>query len=212
MESGKEEQSFNEVSDEKLKVLFKDKKIQKLWMKAEQAGLTEIELKLLKEEFTHHQDKVDQFYSILDAKEYRQNQTDIDNNLPFQDFENIDDTLGTAEAVRGKHRSLKDSYDRLHRMVLDGPKHKDFSEPRVQTLWRTALKAGFPSEELESLQVELRHYEQRLGKLNHLQAIHAEGMKHDLEDLPGKIKLQERKVEKLHAELESRIMQRRLEL
>lgn len=48
------------------KSLFKDKKLNKLWAKAETAGFTSIELEALKEEFTHHQDKIDQYYSILE--------------------------------------------------------------------------------------------------------------------------------------------------
>lgn len=47
------------------KSLFKDKKLNKLWEKAEMAGFTTIELEALKEEFNHHQDKIDQYYAIL---------------------------------------------------------------------------------------------------------------------------------------------------
>nr|CAG4643342.1 EOG090X09CU [Ilyocryptus agilis] len=46
--------------------LFKDKKLNKLWLKAESAGFTETELRLLKDEFAHHQEKVDQFYKLLE--------------------------------------------------------------------------------------------------------------------------------------------------
>jgi hypothetical protein len=35
--------------------LFKDKKLDKLWQKAQKSGLTEEELLLLKSEFMHHQ-------------------------------------------------------------------------------------------------------------------------------------------------------------
>lgn len=50
----------------KNKSLFKDKKLNKLWERAEVAGFTPEELNALKEEFLHHQDKVDMYYSILD--------------------------------------------------------------------------------------------------------------------------------------------------
>lgn len=62
---------FNEASEDRInKSLFKDKKLNKLWSKIETAGFTSIELKALQEEFTHHQDKIDQYYSLLtDIKE-----------------------------------------------------------------------------------------------------------------------------------------------
>lgn len=47
------------------KSLFKDKRLNQLWEKAERAGFTAEELKALHEEFNHHQEKVDQFYSLL---------------------------------------------------------------------------------------------------------------------------------------------------
>lgn len=66
--------------------IFKDKKLNKLWLKAESAGFTgkkikiasvksldinfysylETELKVLREEFIHHQEKVMQFYSLME--------------------------------------------------------------------------------------------------------------------------------------------------
>lgn len=51
----------------KNKSLFKDKKLNNLWEKAEVAGFTADELNELKEEFNHHQDKVDVYYSLLDG-------------------------------------------------------------------------------------------------------------------------------------------------
>lgn len=62
----KEHNAFNEASDDYInKSLFKDKKLSKLWAKAETAGFNSIELEALREEFNHHQDKIDQYYSIL---------------------------------------------------------------------------------------------------------------------------------------------------
>lgn len=57
---------LNEASDKHInKSLFKDKKLNKLWQKAETAGFTQEELLALREEFGHHQDKIDQYYSLL---------------------------------------------------------------------------------------------------------------------------------------------------
>lgn len=57
---------LNEASDKYInKSLFKDKKLNKLWQKAETSGFTQEELLALREEFGHHQDKIDQYYSLL---------------------------------------------------------------------------------------------------------------------------------------------------
>lgn len=87
------------------------------------------------------------------------------------------------------------------------------------------LKSDFTPDEVESLRTELRHYEQRLQKLRYLQAQHnLQKLKQETKeetnksladekvDLPQRIKLQQRKVEKLQADLEIRITQRHLEL
>lgn len=127
---------------------------------------------------------------------------------------------------RSTHRQLKHGYDRLERMTLLGPKSRDFEEPKVQGLWKIALKGDFSPEELESLRTELRHYEQRLQKLRFLQSQKAKSdlssddlnldkrtnENTDAQELGQRIKLQSRKVEKLHADLEARITQRHLEL
>lgn len=87
------------------------------------------------------------------------------------------------------------------------------------------LKSDFSQDEIESLRTELRHYEQRLQKLRYLQAQHnLQKLKKDAQedfnesiageksDLRQRIKQQQRKVEKLQADLETRITQRHLEL
>lgn len=47
------------------KSLFQDQRLNHLWDKAEKAGFSAEELQALKEEFTHHQEKVDQYYNLL---------------------------------------------------------------------------------------------------------------------------------------------------
>lgn len=51
----------------KNKSQFKDKKLNKLWEKAELAGLSADELNTLKEEFNHYQTKVDEYYELLNS-------------------------------------------------------------------------------------------------------------------------------------------------
>jgi hypothetical protein len=48
------------------KSLFKDKKLNKLWEKAEISGFTPEELSTLKEEFQHHEEKIDLYYKMLE--------------------------------------------------------------------------------------------------------------------------------------------------
>lgn len=45
---------------------FKDKKLNKLWNKAELAGFTADELSELKKEFAHYDEKVEMYYKLLD--------------------------------------------------------------------------------------------------------------------------------------------------
>lgn len=67
-----------------------------------------------------------------------------------------------------------------------GPNSKDFVEPKVQQLWKLALQGDFKPQELESLRVELLHYEARLLKLRHMQAEHASNS----DKLTGKVNQQ----------------------
>jgi alpha-2-macroglobulin receptor-associated protein len=50
----------------KNKSLFKDKKLNKLWERAELGGFSPEELQTLKEEFLHHEEKVGMYYSMLE--------------------------------------------------------------------------------------------------------------------------------------------------
>ncbi|XP_076042461.1 alpha-2-macroglobulin receptor-associated protein [Oratosquilla oratoria] len=233
------ERYLNEVSDQKiLKAVFKDKKLNKLWTKAEQSGFSEEELKALKEEFTHHQDKVDEYYSILESmnnrNEYSKNH--ISNEiLSFDNFQELEGSSksvkSSSNTVREKHRELKEGYDRLHKVASTGPDSKEFLEPKVALLWKMATRADFTQAELESLHTELKHYEHRLLKVRHLTGQMAVAHERDgriidthdekLENMVSsegqrimleRIEKQKRKVEKLHEDLEMRIMQRHLEL
>ncbi|KAF5307358.1 hypothetical protein FQR65_LT07075 [Abscondita terminalis] len=225
---------FNEANDDHInKSLFKDKKLNKLWAKAESAGFSYEELKALREEFNHHQDKIDEYYSILhEVKEGEDNQDENSVDEKLERFNSINreevpqkDFLDKANLLRDKHRDLRDGFDRLHRLSAKGPNSKEFFEPKVEGLWKIALDANFSPEELESLRVELLHYENRLLKLRHLQAEAAldddrrkekkmlSGGKSDgILMLEDNIKKTARKVEKMHINLEAKIMQKHVEL
>jgi len=215
------------------KNLFKDKKLNKLWEKAERVGFTEKELKTLKEEFSHHQDKLDDYYMFMESL------TNEDKNLMKNDLPGVNGLLEDSDepsergqkqqdsklhVIREKHQKIKDSIDLLHKKTSLGPNSEDFSDPKVQGLWKIAMKADFTSDELNSLRTELKHYEKRLEKLQQLQGelflksefkakdhhLHTDG---DMKSVyTDKIKRQERTIEKLHNVLEERIMNRHTEL
>lgn len=174
----------------KNKSLFKDKKLNKLWEKAEVSGFSADELSTLREEFLHHQDKVDMYYNLLDnvqsgKKDHHENavnEEDLDRFNEIAHAEEVastvdinanaknNDYLHEANLLREKHRDLRDNYDRLERLSAKGPNNKEFIEPKVQGLWRMAAASNFSTDELASLKVELLHYESRLLKLRHLHA------------------------------------------
>lgn len=134
------------------------------------------------------------------------------------------DYIDKANLIRDKHRDINDGFDRLFLLASKGPNSKEFVEPKVQGLWKIALETNFSSSELESLRVELLHYEDRLLKLRHLQAeaaltdqhlkdLKAAGVKSDgMVTMEDNIKKHARKVEKLHLNLETKIMQKHIEL
>ncbi|KAJ8954979.1 hypothetical protein NQ318_000410 [Aromia moschata] len=230
--------ALNEATDKHInKSLFKDKKLNKLWEKAETSGFTQEELLALKDEFGHHQDKIDQYYALL--HETKGNPEDhvensVDDSLDkyntievLEEKEPNKDYLDKVNLLREKHNEIRDGFDHLYLLAAKGPASKEFVEPKVQGLWKVALESNFTPSELESLKTELLHYENRLLKLRHLQAEHAlheekvkektkmniAGGKTDRASLmEDNIKKQARKVEKIHLDIETRIMQKHIEL
>ncbi|KAG0723915.1 Alpha-2-macroglobulin receptor-associated protein [Chionoecetes opilio] len=213
-----------------LKAIFKDKKLNRLWTKAEASGFTEVELKALKEEFQHHQDKVDEYYALVQDKS--QKHEDDENHLTndikkfdlLQDLEASDKAQpGPTNTIKEKHQDLKSNMDRLHKLAVSGPDGQEFFEPKVSKLWNLAIRGDFTKEELESLHTELKHYEHRLLKVRHMTGqmdLLQERAGDDIEKLQsseGQLIMQERlakhqrTIEKLHEDLEMKIVQRHLE-
>lgn len=161
---------------------MKDKKLNKLWQKAEMAGFTAEELSALKEEFSHHQDKVDQYFQLL--ADVRTNEVNHDESKPPQKtpqqevikwvfLDSVDDKLDKFNEIefreegepkkdyldkinllRDNHREIKEHFDHLSLLAESGPASREFVEPRVNRLWRIALESNFSSSELESLKVK----------------------------------------------------------
>ncbi|XP_058453717.1 alpha-2-macroglobulin receptor-associated protein-like, partial [Malaya genurostris] len=189
------------VDNYKNKSLFKDKKLNKLWEKAEASGFTKEELDALKEEFEHHQEKIDVYYNLLEQLGDDDGKgANVHENAVNEDEQDRFNEIGTAEEdsndiraqqtggnkqnaylhksnqLRDKHREIRDNFDRLDRIASKGPNSQDFIEPKVQGLWRIAVSTNFTADELASLKVELLHYESRLLKLRHMHAEHALSM------------------------------------
>uniref|UniRef100_A0A2P2I5J3 Alpha-2-macroglobulin receptor-associated protein-like n=1 Tax=Hirondellea gigas TaxID=1518452 RepID=A0A2P2I5J3_9CRUS len=225
-------------------LLFKDKKLNRLWEKAERSGFTQVELKALREEFQHHQDKVDEYHSLLrtpaDTAAHN-NELDFNDAQSLNHFSSMEENeipgAGLVNSIREKHRDLKEGYHRLHKLSTSAADSKEFIEPKVAGLWKLAAAADFTTEELESLHTELKHYENRLLKVRHLTGellrLRKTGGVHDehpdretqLEQklnevsqtegdrlLQGRVAKQRRTVDKLHMDLENRILQRHSEL
>uniref|UniRef100_A0A3F2Z497 Alpha-2-macroglobulin RAP C-terminal domain-containing protein n=1 Tax=Glossina pallidipes TaxID=7398 RepID=A0A3F2Z497_GLOPL len=216
------------------KSLFKDKKLNRLWEKAEISGFTPEELESLKQEFQHHQDKINIFYSLLETlgstvdnkheNAINEDEFDAFNMISNDPNENEIETPQMSlkkyenqiNQVRDHHRGIADHYDRLERLIATGPHNQDFIEPKVQGLWRIAQANNFTDNELSSIKVELHHFEARLLKLRHLHAEHAlqkekyKNEKHQdksqrFEDMEDNIKKQTRKVEKIQESIEKSI-------
>lgn len=176
------------------KSTFRDKKLNKLWDKAEVSGFTPDELKALKEEFQHHQEKIDLYYNLLEnignenkKTEYQENAINEEelesyNEIPDNNEDENDviplqkinkEQTENINQLRKHHHEIRDNFDRLERLTGRGPNSEDFIEPKVQGLWRVALTSNFSNDELSSLKAELHHYESRLLKLRHLHVEHA---------------------------------------
>jgi len=190
------------------RALFKDKKLERLWQKANKVGLKEEELLLLKNEFQHHQEKLDQFHQLKEFEVKSQDGNLKSNSIHLLDDE--DKETFDFNTLDGKAKALKEDYHRLHRLATNA-NPTEFVEPKVRGLWKLAQEADFNDEELESLRQELHHYEQRMVKLHHLKA-----------DFETDERLEEKKnrklakhadsVDKLHAELAAKIAARHSEL
>ncbi|XP_062594394.1 alpha-2-macroglobulin receptor-associated protein-like isoform X2 [Saccostrea cucullata] len=183
---------------------LRDKKLQKLWKKAEFAGFSESEMEKLKEEFLHHQMKVDEYNSLQE------------NFDPIAEQNRVKKTRKLE--LKTMFRDLKTDYDKLESMAagVNDP-DKSFQDPRVYELWALAQRAKMSPSELESIKTELQHFEHRLQKHEYYQdqlRISDEAIKinHKNEEVPEKhAKLEQmardygRKVEKYHTDLKYRI-------
>ncbi|XP_037069031.1 alpha-2-macroglobulin receptor-associated protein-like, partial [Pollicipes pollicipes] len=212
-------------------LLFKDKKLNRLWEKAEKAGFSQEELKQLREEFQHHQQRLDEYYELVEEQQQAREQAEELSNEILESDEPAAKSLKANKSysdyksrINELHETVRQGYDRLHVASISGLAGRDFTEPKVDGLWQIALKADFNAEELDSLRVELKHFEERLKKLRHIQLeMLGADQRHGFDRDPPeksegrkvydrKIRDQERHVEKLQLMLEDKILNRHTEL
>ncbi|XP_014205942.1 alpha-2-macroglobulin receptor-associated protein [Copidosoma floridanum] len=211
------------------KDVFRDKRLNQLWAKAERGGFTHEELETLKEEFDHHQDKVDEYMSLLSEIEAGDpdkhenslhDKPDSWNEIESAEEQSNDipgnkkDYLSKANMLKNMHLDLRSQYDHLEGITSKGPGYKEFVEPKVQLLWKMALEAKFSHQELESLKEELLHYETRLIKLRQMHTDAALEAARQGKDQPNDthIKRHVLSVEKLHNEIQDKILSKHTEL
>ncbi len=238
--------SSNSYSDQYLeKQIFRDKKLDKLWKKAEKSGLNDEQLKILKEELRHHELKIEQYYQLIDdinknEELQRSRGQDWENSMNRvlqeedvrpEDVRPAGHQLNDAhQALKDKHFEIKENFKLLSDKIsknFDGFKSttNEFEEENVEKLWQLALKSDFNNDELMSLKEELEHYQNRIRKLKFFESQlesdsiagkqindNIDGDFDDDKHLKKKVKELNHKVNKIHNELESRIMQRHIEL
>lgn len=172
-----------------LKGAFRDKKLDKLWKKAELSGFTQEELMILHEEFQHQQEKLDEHYDTMNlieeelvtkARETERTENSIDDetNVKLEKKEEspsekrIRLDLNANQILKEKYGDIKKNIDQLQKKIASGKvddKNGPFEEPPVNELWSAAVEGKFTKSELESLKEELQHYEARIKKLKHFQ-------------------------------------------
>ncbi|XP_055340041.1 LOW QUALITY PROTEIN: alpha-2-macroglobulin receptor-associated protein-like [Paramacrobiotus metropolitanus] len=169
---------------------FKDKKLNKLWEKAQRAGFSDEELQNLKTEFIHHQQKVDDYYEKFDEaisgnekKPESDNEdgdyqikdqwndltselteSELEDQVPMPSATPKEETVELDKKLKDLTKNYGNLKERVNRHTQDLSEF-NFKEDRVEELWNQAVGAGFDREELLSLRNELQHFEKKLQKL-----------------------------------------------
>jgi hypothetical protein len=123
----------------------------------------------LREEFYHHEKKVNDYNDR--AKEY--NKIPHENSVHVLLDDDAEARLKTeTKKLKQEFRDVQDGYQRIADKIGNSTTVGDFTftNPRVKELWQQALdKKSFSKAELDSIKLELKHFEGRLEKLRFLE-------------------------------------------
>lgn len=207
----------NLPEDDKKQVHFKDKKLQSMWKRAEEAGFTERDLEKLREEFWHQQMKIDEM-NFLKQELGVEDVTDNEVQGAKKPGKTPEEKKALEYDLRSQGKDIKAGYYKLENVMSEFDREEpEFRDHRVYKLWAMARKTDWSPEELESFKEELLHFEQRLQKHEHYEEQlmqSAQALKDQVDDgkYPEKhMQLEERtqdlarKVKKLHDELKMRV-------
>lgn len=216
--------------------LFKDTKLDKLWKKAQKIGLTEPQLKILKEELRHYEGKLDQYHHLIDQLGHanKKESADIDNHInAFLEAEEEGPTRAEEmdAKLKEKHLELKEDYKRISDSIYKASSGEalkgEFEEEKASQLWRLALKSNFTDDELDGLRDELLHFQNRIKKLKFFEAQlessrpatakptgkdHLEARSEQQKHAEKRVQELDHHVNKLHSEIERKILERHSEL
>lgn len=175
---------------------FRDKRLDKLWRKAEKSDLSEDQLMILYEEFQHQQDKLEEHYATmndleekiersaekLDAEHVNSLESDQETKIPAKktkssNFKEASSKKKTRkddpkyQHLHDEYKQTKKQIEKLHDKISGKEQIGDsaFEEPVVEDLWNAAKSVNFSDEELKDLKDELTHYQIRVKKLKHFE-------------------------------------------
>lgn len=207
----------NLPEDDKKQVHFKDKKLQSMWKRAEEAGFTERDLEKLREEFWHQQMKIDEI-NFLKQELGVEDVTDNEVQGAKKPGKTPEEKKALEYDLQSQGKDIKAGYYKLENVMSEFDREEpEFRDNRVYKLWAMARKTDWSPEELQSFKEELLHFERRLQKHEHYEEQlmqSAQALKDEVDDgkYPEKhMQLEERtqdlarKVKKLHDELKTRV-------
>ncbi|VDK73944.1 unnamed protein product, partial [Onchocerca ochengi] len=110
------------------------------------------DLKDHEQKIKHYEQKVQQFNEFSD-------------NVLIENSFETNDRLNRELKVH--HSNIMDSYEKLHQKVVQ-MSQKMFNNEKVENLWHLAVQnSNFTASELESIRVELNHFDKRLEKMKY---------------------------------------------
>ncbi|XP_059173723.1 alpha-2-macroglobulin receptor-associated protein-like [Physella acuta] len=199
---------------------FRDPKLQSMWRRAEEAGFSEKDLNMLKEEFMHQQMKIEEYDFVHRELDNVANPNDntIDREQKNLDYSETESEERKAAKKKAK-KELNYGYIRLEHLTSSLMSEEPmFKDARVHKLWALAKKTNWTEEELNSFKGELKHFEHRLLKQDYYKEqleMSQEALKSSSHEggeilekhqhLEEKHKLINTRVNKFHSELQSRL-------